>query len=241
MPSEYYRSDLALIHHRGFGSHADGCAPGILTLLEPVLMRKGLVLELGCGSGLLTRHLVEAGHAVLASDASQAMLDLAAEHVPAAEFRRLRLPDDPLPEADAVVAVGHPMNYLPRTEAIDRALIATAGALRPGGVLAVDLCDLEWGRRRRGAPPQARLGDDWALITEFAIPAPDRFDRHMTTFVRTAVGTYRRSEERHENVLIDTARIPDLLAAHGVTAEVRPSFGTETLPAGLVAVVGVKE
>ena len=28
----YYRDDLALVHHLGFGFHADMCAPGILRL-----------------------------------------------------------------------------------------------------------------------------------------------------------------------------------------------------------------
>jgi hypothetical protein len=28
----YYRRDLALVHHRGFGFHARACAPGILAL-----------------------------------------------------------------------------------------------------------------------------------------------------------------------------------------------------------------
>lgn len=55
----YYRQDLALVHHLGFGFHADNCAPGILALLEPMRERKGLVLEIGCGSGLLTRHLLD--------------------------------------------------------------------------------------------------------------------------------------------------------------------------------------
>jgi hypothetical protein len=55
----YYREDLARAHHLGFGFHADLCAPGVLRLLEPVLEKKGVVLELGCGSGLLTRYLVE--------------------------------------------------------------------------------------------------------------------------------------------------------------------------------------
>ena len=50
----YYRADLALVHHLGFGFHADDCAPGILELLGPVRERDGLVVELGCGSGLLT-------------------------------------------------------------------------------------------------------------------------------------------------------------------------------------------
>ena len=53
--------------------------PGILALLEPVRARGGLVLEVGCGSGLLTRHLVDAGHRVIATDASPAMVELAQE------------------------------------------------------------------------------------------------------------------------------------------------------------------
>src|SRR5690349_24023456 len=199
MDEPYYQPDLALIHHRGFGFHADMCAPGILRLLEPVRERGGLVLELGCGSGLLTRHLVEAGHRVIATDASPAMLDLARETAPGADVRLLVLPDDPLPDADAVVGVGHVLNYLPDAEAIDRGLVAAAGAVRPGGVLALDLCDLELARRRAGERPVGWVGDDWALITEFSIPAPDRFVRQMATFVRQEDGSWRRGDERHEN------------------------------------------
>ncbi len=65
----YYRPDLARIHHEAFGFHADAVAPGILRLLEPVRERGGLVLEIGCGSGLLTKYLVEGGHRVHATDA----------------------------------------------------------------------------------------------------------------------------------------------------------------------------
>jgi len=70
----YYRADLALVHHLGFGFHADDCAPGILELLGPVRERDGVVVELGCGSGLLTRYLVDTGNRVIATDASPAML-----------------------------------------------------------------------------------------------------------------------------------------------------------------------
>ena len=171
----YYRGDLALVHDLGFGAHADRCAPGILELLEPVRRRGALVLELGCGTGLLTRHLVGAGHRVVATDASPAMLARARRAVSdAEEVRRLVLPDDPLPPADAVVSVGHVVNYLPDLAAVTRALVAMAGALRPGGVLAIDLCDLEFGRARRDAPDLARVTDEWAIISRMSIPAPDR-------------------------------------------------------------------
>jgi hypothetical protein len=62
----------------------------------------------------------------------------------------------------------------------------------------------------------------------------------MTTFVRQDDGTWRRDDERHDNVLIDTSKVPELLARHGVEATVLTSFGDEQLLAGLVAVVGRK-
>jgi SAM-dependent methyltransferase len=237
----YYRPDLALVHHRGFGFHADAVAPGIIALLEPVKARNGVVLELGCGSGLLTRYLTGAGLRVVATDASPPMLELARAYAPDAEaFREIRMPDDPLPEADAIVSVGHPFSYLPDADALDRALVNAAEALRPAGVFAIDLCDLRWGEVRRDAPGGGRVGEDWAIVNITSVPSPDRFVREMATFIRNQDGTWRRDDERHDNVLIDTSRVPALLAAHGVDAEVRPSFGTETLPDGLVAIVGTK-
>ncbi len=235
----YYRDGLALVHHRGFGFHADMCAPGIIALLEPVRERRGLVVELGCGSGLLTRHLLDAGHRVIATDASPAMLELARAGAPDAEdVRQLTLPDDPIPGADAIVSVGHALSYLPDEAAIDRALVAIAQALRPGGVLAIDICDLEWGAARHDWSSSGRVGDDWAIITEYSIPVSNRFVRDMTIFLRNEDGSWRRDDERHDNVLIDTGRIPDLLAPYGVEVRVERSFGDEELPAGLRALVG---
>jgi SAM-dependent methyltransferase len=234
----YYRPDLALVHHLGFGFHADACAPGILELLEPVRDRDGVVVELGCGSGLLTRHLLDAGHRVIATDASPAMLDLARENAGEAEVVELVLPDDPIPPADAIVSVGHVLSYLPDEAAIDRALVAIAGALRPGGVLAIDICDLAWAEARRDSPSAGWVGEDWAIVTEFSTPSPTRFVRQMATFVRNDDGSWRRDDERHDNVLIDTSRVPALLANHGVEASIGMSFGTETLPAGLRTVTG---
>jgi SAM-dependent methyltransferase len=237
--SPYYRRDLALVHHRGFGFHADACAPGIMALLEPVRERGGLVVELGCGSGLLTRYLVDAGHRVIATDASPAMLELAHEVVgDAEEIRELVLPDDPIPPADAIVGVGHCLNYLPDAASIDRALVAIAEALRPGGLLAFDVCDLAWAEARRDVAAGGWVGEDWAIVSEFSVPSPDRYIRQMATFIRNDDGSWRRDDERHDNVMVDTARIPELLREHGIEASVERSFGSETLPTGMRAIVG---
>jgi SAM-dependent methyltransferase len=235
----YYRANLARAHHCGFGFHADACAPGILTLLDPIREHDGLVVELGCGSGLLTRHLVERGHRVIATDASPAMLDIARLYAPdVQDIRLLVLPDDPIPPADAIVSVGHVLSYLPDEGAIRRALAAACGALRPGGVLAIDICDLKWGEFRRDTPLNASVNDEWVLVTRFSVPTPNRFVREMTTFLRSDDGSWRRDDERHENVLIDTSRVPALLQQYGVDAAVGSSFGVYDLPAGLATVIG---
>jgi SAM-dependent methyltransferase len=196
------------------------------------------VLEFGCGSGLLTRHLVDAGHRVVATDASPAMLELAREHVPdVMEARLLRLPDDPVPDADAIVSTGHALSYLPDEESLLRAIDSLADALRPGGVMAFDICDLQWGRDRHDERAAGWVGGDWALVTQFRMEGDDRYIREMTTFTKTTDGTYRRGFERHDNVLIDTSTIPARLEARGLSAEIRPAFGSEPMPFGLVVIV----
>ena len=85
-----------------------------------------------------------------------------------------------------------------------------AGALRPGGVLAIDICDLEWGELRRAGklrPGGAGLGRHHRVLHA----GPDRFVRDITTFVPDGSGGWRRGGERHENVLVDIPRIPALL------------------------------
>jgi SAM-dependent methyltransferase len=238
----YYRQDLATVHHRGFAFHAEACAPGILHLLQPVRERGGLVLEIGCGSGLLTSALIGAGHRVIATDASPAMLDLAGSTCPdGTDVRRLTLPFDDVPAVDAVVGVGHALNYLADSAAVEHALRSLAGALRPCGILAVDICDLEWGSARTAMVSAGRAGDDWAIVTRYSSPRPERYVREMTTFVRNEDGTWRRDDERHDNVLIDTDRLPAVLAGEGMKADIRMSFGTEDFPIGLRALIGTKD
>ncbi len=235
----YYRDDLARIHHEGFAFHADAVAPGVLQLLQPVRERGGLVLEVGCGSGLLTKYLVAGGHRVLATDASPAMVELAREYVVGAEaIDQLRLPDDPVPRADAIVSVGHALSYLDSAAQVDRALAALASALQPSGVIAFDICDLRYGEARRDEPPKVWFADDWVLITRTSVPDARTFRRDMTMFVRTEDGSWRRSDELHDNVLIDTSVLPGFLSSHGIQVELRDAFGSEVLPTGLVAVVG---
>ena len=235
MTDAYYREALARIHHEAFGFHADACAPGILELLGAVRERDGLVVEIGCGSGLLTRHLVDAGHRVIATDASPAMLAIARTYVPeAVEHRLLALPGDDVPACDAVVSTGHALSYLPDRAQLEAALLTCARALRPGGVLALDLEDLDTRDAQMARPSAGVVRDDWAMVLERASDGPEHFARLMTIFVREPDGRYRREFERHDNALVDVeAHVRPLLEREGLEVEIGLSFGTETNMEGL--------
>jgi hypothetical protein len=60
----------------------------------------------------------------------------------------------------------------------------------------------------------------------------------MTMFVRTASELWRRADELHDNILVDTNELLTTLDRNGVSADVKNAFGDETLPHGLAAVVG---
>jgi SAM-dependent methyltransferase len=82
-----YEEDLAYIHHAGFTGFAEQAAVRILELLRERGIRSGLVVELGCGSGVTARALTEAGYDVLGIDSSPAMVRLARRTAPLASFR----------------------------------------------------------------------------------------------------------------------------------------------------------
>ena len=92
----------------------------------------------------------------------------------------------------------------------------------------------ETSRTRAGSPTTGRSS------RASASRGPNLFVREIAAFLRNDDGTWRRDDERHENVLVDTAAVPALLAEHGVQARVAESFGDEELPDGLVAIVGRK-
>src|SRR5947209_4041797 len=81
-----YATDLAYIHDQGYGQFARDSAPGVLKILRQNGIKDGPVVDLGCGSGIWARALVDVGYRVIGVDISPAMIDLARRRVPEAEF-----------------------------------------------------------------------------------------------------------------------------------------------------------
>lgn len=234
--AKYYGPGLSAIHHEAFGEYGGLCAPGIVAALEP----RSRVLELGAGSGALTRHLVAAGHEVIATDASADMLALLAESVPLATTRQLELGVDELIVAPAIVSVGHALNYLATEAMVLDVLEQCAFALEPGGLFLVDLLDLSYGETRADLEPIRWEGEGWVMDVSFSLPAPDRFVRDISIERTTTEGSVVVEHERHVNVLVDAQRALDALSSVGIEADQQQSFGDEELPGGFVVLRGVR-
>jgi SAM-dependent methyltransferase len=204
------------------------------------------VLDVGCGSGLLARELVAAGFAVHGVDASPAMIELARNYARGVDFRVVRLPtaiapgaEGALSEADGVVSTGHVLNYLDTRADIASALGELARAVRPAGVLAIDLMTERYREQRDIDEVHAKVADDWAIITRFSRPEPYRLDRRITVF-RRIDGAWRRTDEHHRNLTFDVDAALRILRDNGIDAQCRAAFGDEELPEGLVVLAGIR-
>lgn len=125
--------------------------------------RTARVLELGAGTGALTRHFtrIGAGGNWLATDAAPGMIERGQARAPAAQWRRLDAFREPLPPADWQVSSGllhwaaDPVAALARWRAF----------LRPGGrmlhALPCDPCLAEWRALAPDSPVVWRDADGW--------------------------------------------------------------------------------
>ncbi len=95
----------------------------------------GRVIDLGCGPGLLTRHLAGLGLQPLGVDVSPAMLDIARRHNPDQEFVEASLTALPVPDASADgVFCWYVLHHVPDDD-LGRAFAEISRTLRPGGQL----------------------------------------------------------------------------------------------------------
>lgn len=215
--SREYREDLAWIHHTGFSEFAESAASWLRTILP-----RGLIVDVGCGSGVLARELTRDGFDVLGIDSSPAMIALARRNAPEARFETGSFADCMIPPCAAVTAIGEVLNY-GRREDLPSFFRHAAHAQ----MLVFDIAE-------RGSYPahdeHRSGGDDWSVIA-FKDSDGAHLTRRILTF-RQLGGETRRSEEVHTLELYDRQEILRMLREAGFAARVRRSYGSRRLPDG---------
>lgn len=147
-------------HARSFGSVAetyDRGRPSFPTAAAAWLVgsEAATVLELGAGTGKLTRVLVELGHDVHATDPDPEMLAVLRRHLPDVPTSESGAEEIPLPDRSVdVVVVAQAFHWFDH----ERALPEIARVLRPGGHVA-----LVWNNRNAKIPWVRKL---WRILTD---------------------------------------------------------------------------
>jgi SAM-dependent methyltransferase len=235
----WYREDLAYIHDVGFGEFALGSAPGILQILARNGIQGGLVVDLGCGSGLWARELAQARYRVLGVDISESMIAIARGRVPEAEFRVASLFEADIPPCNAVTALGEVLNYLfdQDTQTLVRLFRRVYDALVPGGVFVFDVA--EPGQVARGTTTRGfSEGEDWVVLVE---REEDRgtLTRRIISF-RKAGEHYRRRDEVHRQRLYKAHDVVRELRRVGFRVRTIRGYGRYRLPRARAAFIARK-
>lgn len=227
----FYGRDLAYIHATAFGGLAQGATSEIVRLLKSAAIPIRHVVDVGCGAGVLTAAMVEAGFNVTGVDNSADLLEIAAAAVPGAHFVKASIYGFQIPACEAIVALGEPLRYHSEGAEADRLVRnffqQVSGVLPSGGLFIFDVIET-------GEPPLTgrfwSSGSDWAVLVDTSEDQASRtLVRRIETF-RDVGGLYRRGKEIHRVRLFDTHEVSSVLAGNGFTTETAQSYGGERLP-----------
>lgn len=161
---EFYGSQLAGIHHARFGELARSAAEYLLTELTARGQRSGVVVDLGCGSGILARLVQDAGYQVIGIDISAEMIEIARRQAPGADLRVGSLHEAGLPAGCvAVTAIGECVNYAvggqAGPDALERLARRVHAALDEEGLFLLDIS----GPTQPGVVQRFHQDEDWCL------------------------------------------------------------------------------
>ena len=238
---DWYKEDLAYIHDMGFRDYALNSAPGILDILRNHNIKEGLIVDLGCGSGLSAREFIKAGYRVLGIDISPAMIDIARKKVPEAEFRVSSFFHTEIPSCMVVTSIGECLNYLfdeqYNSETLTILFDRIFQALIPGGIFIFDLL-----KPVSTAITQTfREGKDWIVLVE---KSENREQKKLTRRIislRKVGDYYRRDEEIHHVRLYEPLGIVEQLSKVGFQVETMGNYGNFKLTPSHTVFIGYKK
>lgn len=175
----------------------------LVETLEKYQVPKGLVLDLGCGTGTLTEMLAEKGYDMIGVDNSAGMLSIAMEKREKSGKDILYLLQD-MREFElygtvgAVVSVCDSLNYLLEEEELIRTFELVNNYLDPGGIFIFDFNTVYKYREIIGDAVIAENREDCSFIWENYYHDEEEINEYeLTIFVREQEDLFRKFEESH--------------------------------------------
>lgn len=179
----------------------DAWAAHYARLMAAAGVKNGRVCECACGTGSLTVRLKRLGYQMTGVDLSQEMLSVAVQKARDAgivipfvkqDMCRLNLHR----RQDAVLCTCDGMNYLTTPDRARRFLSAAYAALRPGGVLVMDVSTPHKLKNTLGSNVLGCQDEDVSYVWQNSYQSRTRtVDMRLSIFVRQPSGDYARFEE----------------------------------------------
>ena len=171
----------------------------ILKTLKKYGIRDGLVLDLGCGTGEMTRRLKNAGYDMIGVDVSEEMLLRATE----CDSEGILYLNQDMREFElygtvrAIVSVCDSMNYLTEDRDLLTVLKLANNYLDPGGIFIFDLKTIHFFRDVMGENTLAEDLDSVYYVWENMYDKEARLNEYDMTFFFREGDAYRKSKEIH--------------------------------------------
>lgn len=172
-------------------------------LRERLCTERNLVLELGCGTGTLTRLLAQRGYDMIGVDNAPAMLSIAMQKSAEAGLSSLYLLQD-MRELElystvgTVISVCDSLNYILEEKELRQVFELVNNYLYPGGLFLFDFNTVYKYEKVIGDTTIAENREACSFIWENYYDAGSQINEYdLTVFARQEDGRYRRFEENH--------------------------------------------
>ena len=184
-------------------------------------IRDGLVLDLGCGTGKMTRFLAKEGYDMIGVDVSQEMLGIAAEKE--SEGKPILYLNQDMREFElygtvrAVVSVCDTLNYLTEQEDLLSVFKLVNNYLDPGGIFIFDMNTIYKYEVVLGENTICENREECSFIWENYYDEQENINEYYVNFfIKQKDGKYERKEEYHYQKAYDISIIKRLLEQSGL-------------------------
>ena len=201
--------------------YQDWCAY-VTGLLKEHGVSDGLVLDLGCGTGKLTRLLAAEGYDMIGVDLSEEMLEVALEHEMEDPKQILYLQQD-MREFElygtvrAIVSICDSMNYLEDYEDLVQVLKLANNYLDPKGVFIFDMNTVYKYREQLGEQTIAENREESSFIWENYFDEDEMVNEYdLTLFIREEDGRFSKYEETHYQKAFEISEVLEAVKEAGM-------------------------
>ncbi len=191
----------------------------LVKILRQEGIMDGLVCELGCGTGKMTRLLAECGYDLIGIDASEEMLSAAREQpcagilYVAQDMREFEL----YGTVRAVISVCDSMNYILEDEDLLKVFRLVNNYLDPGGIFIFDLNTIYKFKEEMGERTFSEHHEEGSLVWDNYYDEDDRINEYeLTLYIRETDDLYRRYTETHYERGYELQEVICLLAQAGL-------------------------